>query len=159
MLASVVPARHVRQRCRHQSLGCRIVTQSLEAPGPRQAQPVEVALLRVGMIGNSRRLGEDAEALRRESLQPAVKLPRLQELGHEKCFRQARRQKIIERRLVADGRIAVVRSTLLDAPGMTTASCEVIFASSISAPYAVINIIQIEAASIADSPFGCLTTA
>src|SRR5271166_6363697 len=34
--------------------------------------------------------------------------------------------------------------TLLDAPGMTTASCEVIFASSISAPYAVINIIQVE---------------
>src|ERR1700757_5483843 len=47
--------------------------------------------------------------------------------------------------------------TLLDAPGMTTASCEVIFASSISAPYAVINIIQIEAASTGDRPFGCLS--
>ena len=51
------------------------------------------------------------------------------------------------------------RPTLLDAPGMTTASCDVIFASSISAPYAVTNIIQIEAASTGDNPFGCLTTA
>jgi hypothetical protein len=49
--------------------------------------------------------------------------------------------------------------TLLDAPGMTTSSFEVIFASSISAPYAVTNIIQIEAASTGDSPCGCLTTA
>ena len=48
---------------------------------------------------------------------------------------------------------------LLYAPGMTTASSEVIFASSISAPYAVTNMIQIEAASTADSPLGCLTTA
>src|SRR5580698_5688680 len=49
--------------------------------------------------------------------------------------------------------------TLLEAAGMITKSPWVTLASSISAPYAVTNIIQTDAASANVSDFGCFTTA
>src|SRR6266446_6876935 len=66
-----------------------------------------MALLRVGMIGNSWRAGERSKALRREGVEPALEFARVENLGHEEGFHQARREEIIERGFIADGAIAV----------------------------------------------------
>src|SRR5258705_13645340 len=88
--ARVVALHHMRQRRGHQRLRRRGVAEPCKAPRARQAKPIQVTLLRVGMIGDGRRLGERAEALRREGLQPALEFPLIEELRHEERLRQAR---------------------------------------------------------------------
>src|SRR3954464_9860988 len=89
--AGVAAFQDMRQRRRHQGLRDAAVAQASEAPRARQAEPIEVTLLRVGMIRDGRRFGQRAETLRRESLQPALQLTGVEELGHEQRLRQARR--------------------------------------------------------------------
>src|SRR2546421_5859442 len=107
MLAGIVATGHLRQRRGDQLFRAFLPSQAGKAPCTRQAQAVEMTLLGVGVILHPRQLGERAEALWRKTLYPALKLARLHHLHHEQRLDEARRKKIVQRRLEGERRGAI----------------------------------------------------
>src|SRR3954468_11842972 len=89
------------------------IAEAQEAPRARQAQTVEMAVLGVGVVVSGGRLGERTEARGREAPQPAREFAFGQRLLHEQRLANARRQEIVERRLIGErcGAVALVPAT------------------------------------------------
>ena len=109
MRPDVMPAGDMRQRRRQVTPGDRFVThpETAQAPGARERQAIQVALLRIGAIGGHRRRGERTEARRQECGEPRRELPGRQHRLHQHGLDQGRRKEIVERRLVGERRVPV----------------------------------------------------
>jgi hypothetical protein len=89
VLADVIPADYVRHSGVQVALRlCAEVPQSKKAPRARQAQSVEMALLRIGMVYDVRRLREPAETARQELLHPFREVGCRQYGFHQDRFHQ-----------------------------------------------------------------------
>ena len=66
-----------------------------------------MALLRIRVVGDDRRLGQVSESGRQETRQPWAELVGIEQLHHQHGLDQAGREKIVQRRLVSDRRVPV----------------------------------------------------
>ena len=108
MLAVVVTSHDVRHAGRQMLLGELRIAQLRKAPRARQAQPVEVAVLGVGVVKDDRRLGERARVGKKRS-HPRAELAVRKQVLHQQCLDQRGGEEVVRRRLVLSRVVAIVQ--------------------------------------------------